>query len=66
MKKWPADGPKLLWQYDQLGSGYSSAAIAGDRVYSAGGKDASAHVRLLAQHRPERPLHSAMRELGKM
>jgi outer membrane protein assembly factor BamB len=38
LKSWPAEGPKLLWQYDDLGDGYSSVAIVGDRIYTAGGK----------------------------
>ena len=38
LKKWPAEGPELLWQYDALGVGYSSVAVVGDRVYTAGGK----------------------------
>ena len=38
LKKWPEGGPELLWQYSELGDGYSSVAVVGDRVYSAGGK----------------------------
>src|SRR5210317_2134943 len=38
LKKWPAKGPSLLWQYDGLGDGYSSVAVVGDRLYTAGGK----------------------------
>jgi outer membrane protein assembly factor BamB len=33
MQEWPADGPKLLWQKDGLGDGYSTPAIVGDRIY---------------------------------
>ncbi|MCX6249421.1 MAG: PQQ-like beta-propeller repeat protein [Bacteroidetes bacterium] len=33
---WPETGPPLLWHFDELGSGHSSAAIAGDRIYVAG------------------------------
>jgi outer membrane protein assembly factor BamB len=38
LEKWPEGGPKLLWRFDDLGSGYSSVAVVGDRVYTAGGK----------------------------
>jgi len=38
LKSWPAGGPELLWQYGELGDGYSSVAVVGDRIYSAGGK----------------------------
>jgi len=36
MKTWPEGGPKLLWHFDELGSGHSSAAIAGNRIFTAG------------------------------
>jgi outer membrane protein assembly factor BamB len=38
LRSWPAAGPELLWSYDALGFGYSSVAVVGNRVYSAGGK----------------------------
>ena len=33
LQKWPADGPKLLWQVKDLGGGYSTPAVVGDRIY---------------------------------
>lgn len=33
LKTWPAEGPKLLWQTQELGTGYSTPAVAGDRLY---------------------------------
>lgn len=30
---WPSEGPKLLWQRDGLGGGYSTPAVVGDRIY---------------------------------
>jgi outer membrane protein assembly factor BamB len=39
LKKWPSGGPELLWQCDSLGDGYSSVAVAGDRIYTAGRQD---------------------------
>ena len=36
LKKWPKDGPKLLWTADKCGKGFSSVTIAGGRVYTAG------------------------------
>jgi outer membrane protein assembly factor BamB len=33
LKDWPADGPKLLWQVNGLGDGFSTPAIVGDRIY---------------------------------
>ncbi len=39
LKSWPADGPKLLWSYDQLGGGWGSAAIADQVIYIVGDVD---------------------------
>ncbi|MBI3466836.1 MAG: PQQ-like beta-propeller repeat protein [Planctomycetes bacterium] len=33
LQQWPAEGPKLLWQIEDLGSGYSTPAVVGDRLY---------------------------------
>lgn len=37
--EWPAEGPKLLWQVDNLGGGYSTPAVVGDRLYILGSSD---------------------------
>lgn len=36
LKSWPVNGPALLWHYDSLGEGHSSAAVTSDRIYTAG------------------------------
>jgi len=36
LKKWPDGGPTLLWHFEGLGEGHSSAATTNDRVYTAG------------------------------
>lgn len=36
MKSWPANGPELVWHYDELGEGHTSAVVTNDRVYTAG------------------------------
>jgi len=33
LAEWPADGPAIRWQRTDIGTGYSSPAIAGGRVY---------------------------------
>src|SRR5436190_19652326 len=38
LKMWPKEGPKLLWQVKDLGSGYGSVAAAGGRLYLMGNK----------------------------
>jgi outer membrane protein assembly factor BamB len=36
LKEWPADGPKLIWESEGAGRGYSSLAIADGRIYTLG------------------------------
>jgi outer membrane protein assembly factor BamB len=33
LKAWPKDGPKLLWQVKDLGSGYATPSVVGGRIY---------------------------------
>lgn len=33
LKEWPAGGPKLVWQQKEIGSGYATPAVVGDRLY---------------------------------
>src|ERR1051325_7218909 len=33
LKEWPAGGPKLLWQLKDVGYGFSTPAVVGDRLY---------------------------------
>jgi len=39
LKEWPEDGPELLWSFEGLGYGHSSAAVANNKVYVTGIKD---------------------------
>lgn len=36
MKQWPESGPPVVWTTQELGVGYSSPAIVGDRLYITG------------------------------
>lgn len=36
LKEWPKEGPKLLWQIKDAGSGYSTPAVVGERIYVLG------------------------------
>src|SRR6187455_2605824 len=36
LKEWPKEGPKLLWRISDAGSGYSTPAVVGDRIYLLG------------------------------
>jgi outer membrane protein assembly factor BamB len=33
LKQWPKDGPPLSWKVTDIGSGYSTPAVVGDRLY---------------------------------
>jgi len=39
LKVWPADGPQLLWHFEGLGAGYTSVAIANEKLYVTGMHD---------------------------
>ncbi len=36
LKEWPEDGPKLLWHFDNLGPGHSSAMVTDEKIYTVG------------------------------
>ena len=36
LQEWPTDGPPLDWRVSGLGSGFSSVAVAGERIYTMG------------------------------
>lgn len=38
LKKWPEGGPKLLWQQKNIGTGYSTPAIAAGRIFLVSNK----------------------------
>lgn len=33
LKEWPKDGPRLLWQRSDVGYGYSTPSVVGERIY---------------------------------
>lgn len=41
LKKWPANGPALLWDAANMGDGYSSPTVTEDAIYVTGRKDSS-------------------------
>src|SRR5215471_5707368 len=44
LKKWPKDGPKVVWKATNIGSGYSSVTVAGDRVYTIGNRRSKSYL----------------------
>ena len=47
LEAWPPEGPQLLWTATGIGHGYSSVAVAGDRIFTAGMVDGNTHVAAL-------------------
>jgi outer membrane protein assembly factor BamB len=43
LKQWPASGPPLVWSVSNLGAGYGSIAVSGDRIFVQGlkGRDST-------------------------
>jgi outer membrane protein assembly factor BamB len=36
LKSWPANGPKMVWAYENLGLGFSSPVVVDDKIYVTG------------------------------
>jgi outer membrane protein assembly factor BamB len=44
LKEWPAGGPRVIWTANNLGTGYGSMAVAGDRVFLQGARGSNSMV----------------------
>jgi outer membrane protein assembly factor BamB len=44
LKEWAEDGPKLAWQVDSVGVGYSSIVVKDGRVFTQGDLDGVEHI----------------------
>ena len=44
MKRWPKEGPILIWSAEGLGEGYSSVSVGGGYIYTAGMNDGQTYV----------------------
>ena len=54
MDEWPEDGPPLVYRASGLGTGYSSLAVIGDRIYTLGDLEGGQHVLALDRDTGER------------
>ena len=48
LRSWPKDGPKLLWQIDGLGEGYSTPSVARGMIFVMGSEKGDEYVRCLS------------------
>jgi hypothetical protein len=44
MKEWPSGGPRVIWTANNLGNGYGSMAVAGERVFLQGARGDGSYV----------------------
>lgn len=44
LKKWPSNGPEILWHFDQLGQGHSSPAVSNGLIYVSGMADDKGYI----------------------
>jgi hypothetical protein len=44
LKKWPANGPQMLWSYEGIGNGYGSPTITSDKLYITGEIDSIGYL----------------------
>ncbi|NQU54541.1 MAG: PQQ-binding-like beta-propeller repeat protein [Bacteroidetes bacterium] len=44
LQEWPEEGPDLLWRYDSLGMGHSSAAVTNENIYITGMPDSTGGI----------------------
>src|SRR5262249_18629122 len=49
LESWPKAGPKLLWKGPGVGEGFSSGAVAGNKVFTMGDKERASHVFALSR-----------------
>jgi outer membrane protein assembly factor BamB len=64
LKEWPKGGPKLLWQLKDVGSGYSTPAVVGDRLYLLSNKGLDDELVLALDVKDGKQIWSA--RLGKV
>jgi len=48
LKSWPENGPEVLWTYESLGAGFSSPAVANNKIYLSGMEDSNGFVYALS------------------
>jgi outer membrane protein assembly factor BamB len=44
LKKWPKEGPELVWTFDKAGAGYAGPAVVGGKLYSMGAREDAEYV----------------------
>lgn len=64
LREWPKEGPKLLWQVQDIGAGYSTPAVVGDRIYLISNEGSEESVLALAVKDGSRVWASKLGKVG--
>ncbi len=49
LQQWPADGPEVLWHFEELGDGYSTPAFANGKIYCTGMQDNIGYINIFQE-----------------
>jgi outer membrane protein assembly factor BamB len=64
LEQWPKGGPKLLWELKDIGGGYSTPAIVGERIYLMADRDGEEFVVALAVQDGEKVWSTPVGKVG--
>ncbi len=48
LRSWPAEGPAILWTYENLGAGFSSPVVVNGKIYTSGTEETTGFVYALS------------------
>ncbi len=48
LQEWPAEGPDMVWAYEQLGEGFTSPVIDGGKIFITGMEERTGHLYVLS------------------
>jgi outer membrane protein assembly factor BamB len=47
MKSWPENGPRLIWENNELGYGYGSPTLSGNKLFVIGTRDSTSYLLIM-------------------
>ena len=50
LAQWPADGPEVLWHFDEVGDGFSTPAFANGKIYCTGMEDTIGYIHIFNEN----------------
>lgn len=64
LRDWPQGGPKLLWERKDIGKGYSTPAVVGDRIYLMANREGKEYAIALSVKDGSRVWTTAVGKVG--